>query len=614
MSQNNTNDGAVVINMSEIGTSNPAGQEKKKQDTLFGPNIGIVSSGPKWTDRTDKSDDELTPEIVKAWVQKSKQTNHATTTLQALVNLKRPTLRLSPLEDSHSDDPNADHPDLQHHHGLEFEYDCDAPKCGIYVHVILSPSHHLAEKSKDQTKLLVFETVTDGGFGKMLKLEEGAMLELGRFEHRPHLPSPKDATPLAPLVEEPASTSETSETPAAASTTEQQTSRHRKRFTNFHFRRRNHDRAAAGPALAVVDAQPADSDKQSTEDDQDNLGVKVTINLKALDEAGKELKSVNEQTTYLHVVRYGVPPPAPVPLPGQADKDAVEEDKRPWVVKVVKREATIGPHTFHLHEIYGLSANSTTATHTVAPTAPPALETHSYPPTSPTTATAPQQQNNPAEDDGLSSECLLCLSSPREVVLLPCRHLVACRECAVNMIEFGAGGNIVHNDAEPSTATAGDSSGNTVANVNEGEAANAESTNANAEGANGEAPAEGSAGPTQPVVTTTPAETRRRKRRAKGWFCPVCRQPYTSMLRITTTPPSKDTDSDDQRDSSELGDPLTSSPHTDANVSTTATNTNSADATVATSEATTAPAARSRTGFFRAFTRGRGTDDAANAV
>lgn len=76
MSQNNTNDGAVVINMSEIGASSPGTQEKKKQDTLFGPNIGIVSSGPKWTEREDKSNDELTPEIVKAWVQKSKQVRH----------------------------------------------------------------------------------------------------------------------------------------------------------------------------------------------------------------------------------------------------------------------------------------------------------------------------------------------------------------------------------------------------------------------------------------------------------------------------------------------------------------------------------------------------------
>lgn len=77
MSQNNTTDGAVVINMNEIGSSNTptsnATQEKKKQDTLFGPNIGIVSNGPKWTERTEKSSDELTPEIVKAWVQKSKE-------------------------------------------------------------------------------------------------------------------------------------------------------------------------------------------------------------------------------------------------------------------------------------------------------------------------------------------------------------------------------------------------------------------------------------------------------------------------------------------------------------------------------------------------------------
>ena len=73
MSQNAANDGAVVINMSEIGTNNPTSQDKKKQDTLFGPNIGIVSSGPKWTERVDKSSDELTPEVVKAWVQKSKQ-------------------------------------------------------------------------------------------------------------------------------------------------------------------------------------------------------------------------------------------------------------------------------------------------------------------------------------------------------------------------------------------------------------------------------------------------------------------------------------------------------------------------------------------------------------
>ena len=130
--------------------------------------------------------------------------------------------------------------------------------------------------------------------------------------------------------------------------------------------------------------------------------------------------------TYLHVVRLGQAPASG------------EEDTRPWVVKVVKREATVCPskyilslpgltlcgqiglHTFHLHEIYGLSSAT-------APTPAPA----SYPPTS-----------TPAPEDAYDfagTECVLCLSEPREVVLLPCRHLVACKECAINMIEFGAG-------------------------------------------------------------------------------------------------------------------------------------------------------------------------------
>jgi hypothetical protein len=50
----------------------------KKHDTLFGPNLGIVSSGPEWTEISqDKTVvDELTPEIVKGWVAKSKEVHH----------------------------------------------------------------------------------------------------------------------------------------------------------------------------------------------------------------------------------------------------------------------------------------------------------------------------------------------------------------------------------------------------------------------------------------------------------------------------------------------------------------------------------------------------------
>lgn len=237
----------------------------------------------------------------------------------------------------------------------------------------------------------------------------------------------------------------------------------------------------------------------------------------------------------------------------------------------------IGSHTFHLHEIYGLSSASTQSTvPAVNPTA------YTYPPTSAT----------PAEDEP-SSECLVCLSSPREVVLLPCRHLVACKECAINMVEFGAGGAIMH--AEEPTTNLGpqptettetpvvdDSGPPAVASrpvddptseaVPENGVGNAESpavepSQAGAQPARDEEQAASSAspptpGPTAQVPPSAPAlQNPRRKRRAKGWTCPVCRQreypssfyapkyvliglviwflftAYTSLLRITTSPP-----------------------------------------------------------------------------
>jgi len=241
-------------------------------------------------------------------------------------------------------------------------------------------------------------------------------------------------------------------------------------------------------------------------------GVRVTIRLSALDEDGLGMATVNEQTTYLHVVRLGVAPTGD------------EEDARPWVVQVIKREATIGPHTFHLHEIYGLSSQSTTPAQPQVASSP-TTDVHTYPPTSTTTA-APVHEYEP------SSECLLCLSSPREVILLPCRHLVACKECAINMVEFGAGGNIVHAEDNNAATNAGtDGAGDGGANANTSGAV------------------EGAAVPT--VVPPNP----RRKRKAKGWFCPVCRQPYTSLLRISTTPPTKDISDDENRASTSTEEP-----------------------------------------------------------
>ncbi|KAH7925074.1 hypothetical protein BV22DRAFT_1011937 [Leucogyrophana mollusca] len=490
---------------------NTTNKKEKKQDTLFGPNIGVVNSTPQWAQSMGKKTaaDNISSDIIKTWIAKSKEPSQPTTTLQALVNLKRPTLRLCPLSLSPSDDPS--HADSHHHHGLEFEYDCDAPKCKIAVNVILPSDHPHAENvdSSGLSRILVFESVVEGGFGKVLSLEEGATLELGRFEMSRQATKAEDQGPSATPTETPGEPARAADAAEPAASGNARNERTRKRFTGFNFRKRTQDRAVSGPALAVVDAElpsPAaneeDKDKDAKEDSMKE-GVRVTIRLSALDEDGMDMSSVNEQITYLHIVRLG-----------SAPSDDEEEDTRPFVVRVIKREATIGPHTFHLHEIYGLSSQSTAPSQPQA-VSPVSTDAHTYPPT-PAPATVVHEEEP-------SSECLLCLSSAREVILLPCRHLVACKECAINMVEFGAGGNIVHAE-DTAAATAG------------------------TEGAEGGAAATDGAAP---VPSTMPTNTRR-KRKAKGWFCPVCRQPYTSLLRISTTPTAKDIGDDDNRASASL--------------------------------------------------------------
>jgi hypothetical protein len=235
------------------------------------------------------------------------------------VNLKRPTLRLSPLAPSAADDSNAEQP--LHAHALEFEYDCDAPKCGIRVHVIISPGHPGAKgavSGSDPTKISVFDTIVDGGFGQMLKLEHGAVLELARFDDVHKVDRPSPVPDAKPEVKE--ATTQTDNTHAAK----------KKRFTAFISRKHQREQSVSGPALAVVDSEPsASNDSNDSHTHENKEGVKVIIKLTALDEDGHGFASANEQLTYLHVVRTGVAPPEG------------EEDKRPWIVHVVKREATV---------------------------------------------------------------------------------------------------------------------------------------------------------------------------------------------------------------------------------------------------------------------------------
>jgi hypothetical protein len=354
---------------------------------------------------------------------------------------------------------------------------------------------------------VVYESIVEGGFNKQLKVEDGAEFDLANLEEHNAAGVATEVTRVDTPVQGQASA------PNAPS---------RKRFSAFAFKKRNR---TSGPAAPVVDAQtpapvaaPVEGQQSKTETAEDDIGgVRVRIRIEALDENEKVLASPNAQTTYLHIVRMGTPP-----APAEEGNEP-EADTRQWMVKVVKREAMIGLHTFHLHEIYGLATGSNSS-------APAPAPNHTYPPTS----TGEDEEAHAQAYDFAGTECVLCLSEPREVVLLPCRHLVACKDCAINMIEFGAGGTLTHNEEGVAVPT------------------NATTQTAATPGATG-GDLDLEAGQAAPVVAPV---TPRRKRKAKGWFCPVCRQrerhfckmifteltytgysAYTSMLRITTTPP-----------------------------------------------------------------------------
>jgi hypothetical protein len=193
---------------------------------------------------------------------------------------------------------------------------------------VVLPADHPCAETVDSTGyscISVFESVVDGGFGKLLKLEEGATLELGRFEQTQAAEQVSSQATGAP--ESSRAADGVDYTPASRN------DRPRKRFTGFNFRKRSADRSVAGPAIPIVDAEasPTTGEGSTEKEDKEDMkvGVRVTIRLSALDEDEIDMSLANEQVTYLHVVRFG---PAPA-------ED--EEDSRPWVVKVVKREATV---------------------------------------------------------------------------------------------------------------------------------------------------------------------------------------------------------------------------------------------------------------------------------
>jgi hypothetical protein len=139
----------------------------------------------------------------------------------------------------------------------------------------------------------IYTSVVPGGFGKTLKLEDGASLDLVNFE--------KEAKADLTSAESGANTTAPNTlSPPPLAPTNSAIKGSRNRLSAFPFRRRAVNRAdVTGPALAVVDvdsttpaataaaAGAAGAAATAANDAKKELeGVKVSIRLEALDEQG----------------------------------------------------------------------------------------------------------------------------------------------------------------------------------------------------------------------------------------------------------------------------------------------------------------------------------------
>ncbi|WWC70664.1 uncharacterized protein I206_104615 [Kwoniella pini CBS 10737] len=552
------------------GNSEDNNKNVKRRETIFGPDVG-EDDEPGWTESKNQ---EIGVEKVKEWVERSKneQGLHATTTLQALVNLKRPTLLLQQIE-SHSSieetiTPNrssiekTDEEDITtisthpvtsspqrnsttiHKkrdstqiiqttplHTLNFKYDATTPMVRIQLEIYPTPKDPLSRLSlseeeesegakevvEDHEPKIIYSGLHPGGFDQGFTLPYSSALDLSDAiipieEQQAQEQAQQDAAAAASagaganLNESP--NAENASVPEPVVTPPEEGGSRWRRGLFRRNREEDIENAAAiemtNRANAAAAANNATTGQAGEGEGAGEIpkkkeiekGMRLLIRIDGLGPEGQALPRKNAQLTHILISGTWV-----------SDHNASTTDttqlqpqpwagKRVWVVKVARREAVIGSHTFLLKEIYGLSSTSTSTSNNTQ-----------YPPT--------------ADDPYASTpnECIVCLTSPRDVVLLPCRHLVVCRDCAVGMVEYGAGGKVGRReDGENTTAetTAGGASGA-------------------AAGTSG-----GTANPTPQVAGgTTTAGRERRKKKVKGWYCPVCRQPYTSLLRLALPESSK---------------------------------------------------------------------------
>jgi len=277
---------------------------------------------------------------------------HATTTLQALVNLKRPTLLLQQLEPEGENDITAATRPVSMSsaplHSLKFNYDATTPEVHISLSVYPSPVPGVEGKESivEEEVKTIYSGVHPGGFNQVFQLPTSSAMDLSSAV----TPMPNESTlsfeesklrdvsidsnadsvnqsmgnmQLNHLSQVP----DLSTVPEGAAPEEE---RPRRRFGIFPRRQRPEDLENA-----PIEMSTRTEAEQEEEVKEPEKGMRLLIRIEALGPTGDALKRQNAQLTHILISGMWIPDAGSNVSQGGAG------GKRVWVVKVVRREAVV---------------------------------------------------------------------------------------------------------------------------------------------------------------------------------------------------------------------------------------------------------------------------------
>lgn len=277
---------------------------------------------------------------------------HATTTLQALVNLKRPTLLLQQLEPEGENDITAATRPVSMSsaplHSLKFNYDATTPEVHISLSVYPSPVPGVEGKESivEEEVKTIYSGVHPGGFNQVFQLPTSSAMDLSSAV----TPMPNESTlsfeesklrdvsidsnadsvnqsmgnmQLNHLSQVP----DLSTVPEGAASEEE---RPRRRFGIFPRRQRPEDLENA--PIEMSNRAEAEQEEEVKEPEK---GMRLLIRIEALGPTGDALKRQNAQLTHILISGMWIPDAGSNVSQGGAG------GKRVWVVKVVRREAVV---------------------------------------------------------------------------------------------------------------------------------------------------------------------------------------------------------------------------------------------------------------------------------